>query len=163
MKTHNRYYDPFSALESRIAMNENVCPKCGCISSKHVQFCKKCGYAFFSEPKAKDKSQTTLLEPHEKKSGNYCLISEDGTRISLKSTPFTIGKDKSCDLHLESNVVSRQHAKIVWCEDETELVDEQSTNGTFLNGDKLPSGGCVRLTKGDQIQFANVKYLFSLE
>ena len=79
--------------------------------------------------------------------------------IPIEPVPFTIGRDKSCNLNLKSRQVSRRHAQINISGNMAWVRDLSSTNGTFLNrkaiveaeiissGDILQLGGndfCVR-------------------
>ncbi len=61
-----------------------------------------------------------------------------------KATPFplngekqTLGRHPGCDIHLESNMISRQHAAVSKDNDKFCIEDLGSGNGTFLNGKKL--------------------------
>lgn len=48
-----------------------------------------------------------------------------------------IGRKETCDVQVESGVVSRIHAKIVFEGGRWWVVDEESTNGTFLDGEQI--------------------------
>jgi hypothetical protein len=56
---------------------------------------------------------------------------------------------------LSSSEVSRMHATILW-DGEDWLLQDSSTNGTFVNGRQVIQGAKHRLHKGDRIQFANL-------
>mmetsp|Transcript_4163 Transcript_4163/g.7067 ORF Transcript_4163/g.7067 Transcript_4163/m.7067 type:complete len:320 (+) Transcript_4163:97-1056(+) len=76
-------------------------------------------------------------------------------RILSGAAPFlVIGKDKQCDVVIVDQVVSRQHC-IVELDQERGAVYaiDCSTNGTFLNGIRLPSrdSGKVLLSHGDEL------------
>jgi pSer/pThr/pTyr-binding forkhead associated (FHA) protein len=49
----------------------------------------------------------------------------------------TIGRNPSCDIHLENPAVSRSHAKIYREDWRFYVEDMGSSNGTFLNGARL--------------------------
>lgn len=74
--------------------------------------------------------------------------------LSSGQPTFSIGKDKTNDAVIKDEVVSRQHCVL---ELDTErgavYVLDCSTNGTFLNGTRLPSksAGKVLLTHGDEL------------
>mgnify|MGYP004440943043 CR=1 FL=1 len=55
-------------------------------------------------------------------------------------------------------MVSRIHAKIVRVNNRFFIIDEESLNGTYLNGKKLTKKYIKRLKIGDRIRFANVEF-----
>lgn len=62
----------------------------------------------------------------------------NGEMIRLEKSPFRIGSAEDNDLVLKSDVVSRHHAEIRIAENgETWLRDMGSSNGTFVNGERL--------------------------
>jgi pSer/pThr/pTyr-binding forkhead associated (FHA) protein len=61
----------------------------------------------------------------------------DGTVFNF-STSVIIGRDKDCDIPLPlDNFLSRRHAQILVIEPECFLEDLGSTNGTFVNEERL--------------------------
>ncbi len=50
---------------------------------------------------------------------------------------ITIGSDAECDVVLQDSRVSKRHCRIVKEADNYVLIDEDSTNGTFLNGVRI--------------------------
>lgn len=81
--------------------------------------------------------------------------------IDAKKLPFTIGRDESCDLQIDSRFISRVHCKIFFDERNFMLLDS-SSNGTFIrNGAAQPlqltksvapmaGSGCIKL--GERIK-----------
>ena len=69
---------------------------------------------------------------------------------------IVVGREqKHCDVLLESDMVSRQHARVVPTDDGgAELVDLGSSNGTFVNGRRVTS---ARLSDGDRIGFGSAE------
>jgi DNA-binding NarL/FixJ family response regulator len=59
-----------------------------------------------------------------------------------------IGRGASATLRLVDNGVSREHAKVIVSDDVVNLVDNGSTNGTYLNGAPVDAGV---LRDGDRI------------
>jgi hypothetical protein len=77
------------------------------------------------------------------------LIAPDGQRIELEDE-MLFGRSPECDVVLQDTWCSRRHAKIVRGEEGYEITDLQSTNGTFVNEEKverklLRSGDALRL------------------
>ena len=42
-------------------------------------------------------------------------------------------------------------------------MDLASTNGTYINGKRLPAEETVKLEQGDMVAFANVEYIFQMQ
>lgn len=51
--------------------------------------------------------------------------------VDPTKTPFTIGRDESCNLTVDSSVASRQHCKILF-HNNNYILKDCSTNGTFV-------------------------------
>jgi len=68
----------------------------------------------------------------------------DRNDARLMQEGLKIGRDQAVvDLHINNNSVSRQHAKILIQAGELMIEDLNSTNGTMVNGKKLPSNVLV--------------------
>ena len=94
----------------------------------------------------------------------YCLIPlgrHTDEKTLLDEFPYYIGKWKEhVNLVLDDSTVSRFHAKITKEEDGLYLTDLNSTNGTFLNQDRLAPNERRRLNPGDELAFAAKRYQF---
>lgn len=76
----------------------------------------------------------------------------DGTFVS-PGPRYVIGRSAHADWCLQSSVVSLEHAVIVWKPNHWYVRDLASTNGTWVNGQREPSGAKRRLRIGDEIAF----------
>jgi len=80
------------------------------------------------------------------------ILQEDNQRWPLNKERLTIGRSPDCDIILPDRVVSRRHACIERRDGEYYIVDDDSKNGTFVNG--KPVTEPRRLIDGDEIQVA---------
>jgi EAL domain-containing protein (putative c-di-GMP-specific phosphodiesterase class I) len=78
-------------------------------------------------------------------------------RIELDRLPFTIGRNESCDYQILSSRVSREHAEILREGGALRVRDLKSTNGTFVNGQRIDEH---RLADGDLVVIADVHFSF---
>jgi pSer/pThr/pTyr-binding forkhead associated (FHA) protein len=77
-------------------------------------------------------------------SGKY-----QGGEFPLKvDKQIVIGRSSELDMVLVEDMVSRKHAKIVFSDGKITIEDLGSTNGTFVNGEKVKQ---ARLKEGDRI------------
>jgi len=77
-------------------------------------------------------------------------------RTQVRTLPFSVGRRSDCDLSLDSKMVSQQHAEIFEREESLWLRDLGSTNGTFVNGDRVIAEH--RLGDGDILHFADLEF-----
>ena len=69
------------------------------------------------------------------------LVFDDGSRVTLTHTPFTIGRASDNDLVLVDLTVSVHHAEIVRALDGFAIRDLGSRNGIAVDGETLRDGG----------------------
>lgn len=111
---------------------------------------------------------TCLVEDYYStdKNHSYGLVpidSDEYSRIKIKEFPFFVGKGiENVDFSLEKEVISRYHAKILREEERFFLIDLNSTNGSFINGEKLLAYKMSPLDVGDEIALANIRFKFAL-
>lgn len=81
--------------------------------------------------------------------------------ISLEKLPCVLGKMKECaDVVLKDPSVSRMHAKIFEEQGDLYLQDLNSTNGSFLNGLQLETNEVLKISRGDEVGFGNLRYIY---
>lgn len=78
--------------------------------------------------------------------------------FDLSEGEIVVGRDKNCDIHLDSEAISRRHVRIFTLMGDAFLEDLQSSNGTYVNGQL--SKKCV-LNDGDVIQIGKKELRFS--
>ena len=75
-------------------------------------------------------------------------ISVDGQERTFAALPVTIGRDIDNDIPLDDTKLSRRHCRIVRAPEGFVLEDLESSNGTYVNGEKA---GRLVLSAGDTI------------
>jgi pSer/pThr/pTyr-binding forkhead associated (FHA) protein len=80
-----------------------------------------------------------------------------GTRFPLGHEPFRIGAEEGNDLTIaEDAYLSSRHARLYFQEGSLFIHDQESTNGTFVNGERL--GDTPRpLGPGDRIRVGHTE------
>ncbi|HRQ40235.1 MAG TPA: FHA domain-containing protein [Chloroflexota bacterium] len=86
------------------------------------------------------------------------LIDPTGRQHVLSSTAVIIGRAVENDIVISSTRVSREHARVMRQGWRALLEDLGSTNGTFLNGERIH--GPMQLRDGDQIKVGDVVFTF---
>ncbi len=72
---------------------------------------------------------------------------------------LSIGRDVTCDIMLNNELVSRKHAEILRITDGYLLRDLGSTNGIFINGQRIQE---KFLNPGDMITIGELQFLFQM-
>ncbi len=72
-----------------------------------------------------------------------------------------VGRGAECELVLDSNQVSREHARIEAASGAFRLVDEGSRNGTYVNGQRVKGDRLIH--PGDRIRFGDREFSFAGE
>lgn len=67
----------------------------------------------------------------------------------------TVGRATRADFIVDANLVSRVHCRLTAGAEEIEVVDLDSTNGTFVNGQRVESRATARA--GDRIGVGRVE------
>jgi predicted component of type VI protein secretion system len=73
-----------------------------------------------------------------------------GREIPITHTPFTIGRDPSCQLRPKSANISRRHCMLMIDNDRVFVRDFGSTNGTLVNDQRITD--TVELHDADRLQ-----------
>lgn len=105
---------------------------------------------------------TVLLRDGEEYVPHLSLISmnpRERNSVVLMKDQYTIGKLKNkVDICIDHPSISRIHARICKEGDEYYLYDLNSTNGTFVNGQRMAVNERVKIQLSDEIQFAELGY-----
>lgn len=104
---------------------------------------------------------TVVLDERNVRPMYVDLIPEDWQRreIRVGKSPFFIGKNpEKADAVIGDGEISRVHAKIVVEEEGIYVVDQESTNGTYVNGKRLVPWERKRIGQDDRVGFSSVCY-----
>ena len=123
-------------------------------------------------------NQTIVFEPEEeeiKRGRPTVLLSERVEQIrgilkyegehhlpdlKLDTFPYIVGSAAECNGCVESDTVSRMHARFTKVEDIYFVEDLNSANGTKIGGRELDYKGKASLQKNEIIEFADEKFRF---
>lgn len=84
----------------------------------------------------------------------------DQRHIPLKSPLLHIGRHRNNDIIIDDMVVSRHHAQIRWRKGEHILIDLNSQNGSYVNGQTVSEKS---LKSGDVITMGKVRMIYVCE
>ncbi len=75
---------------------------------------------------------------------NPRILTADGQQVPLGSQRISIGRLEDCNLIFDDPNVSRHHAEIRPANGGFEIADLGSTNGTYVNGSRVPTSTLLR-------------------
>ena len=83
----------------------------------------------------------------------------DALVLSSENPRIVVGRSKKgTDYRLDTSQVSRIHAVLSWECGHGYVTDENSTNGTFVNGSRLAKKSTLELQPGDTVSFAGEEF-----
>ncbi|MBN9387100.1 MAG: FHA domain-containing protein [Chloroflexi bacterium] len=101
--------------------------------------------------------------PPASATGDYFvyLVVRGGERYLFENEEATVGRGQANDIVIDSNSISRQHARFQKTVAGVFVTDLGSTNKTFVNG--VQADGPVLLRDGDVVRFGDIEADFQLE
>lgn len=95
----------------------------------------------------------------------YVLVKSgplEGHKFVVKSdAPILIGRSEEANILMGyDQYCSRKHAKIYWDDNKCYVQDLESTNGTYVNGEKIQ--GTVQLNNNDIISLGSTELIVSI-
>lgn len=99
-----------------------------------------------------DPNITDILYPDTLK----LLVCSSSKTITLQKACIEVGRSTEADLNFgaDNKYLARRHATFMFSNGKWYLVDNNSTNGTYINGVKLQPGKKYQLAADDEIVFA---------
>jgi len=80
-----------------------------------------------------------------------------GTQFLIDVEHFSIGRSADCNLVIDEKTISAVHAVIKITEHGYNLIDQNSTNGTFVNDRRINS---IYLNDGDLVRLDDIEFQF---
>ena len=107
-------------------------------------------------------SETTVLGGGASVPAATLLRKKNNERITITKQVFKLGKERrKVDYCVADNTnISRTHADIVYKNGEFYIVDNNATNGTFVNGASVAAGQERKLMNNDTIRLADEEFQF---
>ena len=84
----------------------------------------------------------------------WILQSSEATFRLTSGAIKTVGRAPSADFILDVALVSRLHCRLTAGDDNLEVVDLKSTNGTYLNDERIAKAS---LARGDRLRIGRVE------
>lgn len=80
-----------------------------------------------------------------------------GQTFPLPAKKISLGRDPSCDMKVEDPKISRLHGWLEVKDGNLLYTDNRSTNGSFLNGERITAPATINL--GDVLQIGNTEFV----
>ena len=101
-----------------------VCLNCGHQNKNDHIYCTQCGRKLFE--RAAVSAKLVAMNPPKK-----------GQHYPLSLSPVYVGRTESNDIIVEGASVSNQHGRLYFEEGQFWIEDLDSTNGTYVNGERI--------------------------
>lgn len=82
----------------------------------------------------------------------------DGDAMTFRLPPGavkTVGRAPRADFVVDAALVSRLHCRLTAADESVDVVDLDSTNGTYINDERVKSG-CIK--SGDRLRIGRVEF-----
>ena len=89
----------------------------------------------------------------------WILQSEDTTFRLAPGAVKTVGRAPRADFIVDAALVSRLHCRLSAGDDNLEVVDLKSTNGTYVNGKRITK---AQIAKGDTLRVGRIELTVSI-
>ena len=109
-----------------------------------------------------ERSEAPAPEAPAEPAKPHFVREKTGEKIFIDKEEFKIGKSKvHSDYSIENNsAISRVHVIVIKRDEDCFLKDNDSTNGTYVDGDRLEPGREVQLKENMEIKFGDEDFVF---
>ncbi|MGC8666514.1 MAG: FHA domain-containing protein [Chthonomonadales bacterium] len=125
-----------------------VCPVCRTSNPPLEIYCTECGFLLASTPGMEEQLP-------EEPGGLELVEAGGGRRFRVRPGANMVGREMG-EILLMDSTVSRRHAQITLSQGEVTVTDLNSTNGTFVDGRRIPPGEATGVALGAALRFGNV-------
>ncbi|GHH98738.1 FHA domain-containing protein [Neobacillus kokaensis] len=110
-----------------------------------------------------EEGTTALGVSHHISTRPFFITAVSKEKIEVAKNEFKIGRDpEQADYVSKNKVVGRVHAKVITENGEYFLVDQQSKNGSYLNGTKVLPYKKTKIKHDDHIRLGNEEFVFRM-
>lgn len=111
-----------------------------------------------------DGAETTVLnQPKQIVKTGYIKRLSNNEKKEINKGEYLIGRSLKCDFSIPDNsAVGRRHAFIHKQEDHFYIIDNNSTNRTYLNGKVIPQNEKIELFNDTKIRLADENFVFNI-
>ena len=166
---------PEAAKRFKKAPAPGWCPNCGTRFDTTWVYCISCGDilfppdgsegldAFADSLRDEDDDLVTMVYD-ESTSPNYSLESLSTGDVVALELPASVGRGSAADVRVSGDLgVSRVHVRLDVVDGQVLVTDQQSANGTWINGARLDPGEQRPLEDGDTLCLAREEFTFHVE
>jgi pSer/pThr/pTyr-binding forkhead associated (FHA) protein/TolA-binding protein len=86
----------------------------------------------------------------------------DDEVLKLEGDLWVAGRDSNCEIPIDSPHISRRHFELARTNEGFFITDLGSSNGTKVNGQKVPPHEPARVESGDEIRVMNIEMTFEI-
>lgn len=97
------------------------------------------------------------LEKMKKDEAKYLLFNEKSIPLTAK---ISIGRSETNDVVIDDTMASREHAIIQKIKEDYFIKDLNSTNGTYVNNQKVPKDKYIKINSNDIIKIGRSELTF---
>jgi hypothetical protein len=93
----------------------------------------------------------------------WILVDAEERQVPLQRGITRLGRGEKNEIQVDDLKASRLHAELSLSDDKLEIIDLGSTNGTYLNSEKLPAYQPSEIQAGDRFSIGDVNFNVRLE
>ena len=167
-------------IEPEIKSEKCYCDNCREYFPIGTKFCSGCGanltpirgntapplredFPKREKPKTEEKKkrQTKLIKKIDEKNYPSLIRIRTNEEVKIDKDTFSVGYDEECDYSFTDNeAISGHHVDIIVDDSKVYIIDQGSTNGTYINDKETPYFKKTVLHDGDKVELADEIFVF---